>query len=87
MDQDNEQKPTNLDLTYLVPTVTTDGNSIFINTNDDTPTLTFFQVRRQDGDNLRADAVASVRFASLKELRNLQHNIEDAISNHEKREK
>lgn len=79
--------PANLSLNYLVPTVTTDGNSIFINNDDDVPTITFFQVRRQEGQTLHADAVASIRFNGLQELRNLQKNVDDAINNHKNREK
>jgi hypothetical protein len=79
--------PANLDLNYLVPTVTSDGNSIFISNDGDIPTITFFQVRRQDGQTIFSDAVASVRMNSLDDLRNLQRSIGEAIDGHTSREK
>lgn len=75
-----------LDLNYLVPTVTSDGNGIFISNEGDIPTITFFQLRKQVGDHAHADVVASVRFNSLEDLKNLQKTIEETIRNHEQRE-
>ena len=85
MDNDNAN-PASLELNYLAPTVTTDGNSIFISNEGDIPTVTFFQVRRQLGQTIQADAVASIRFNNLDDLRNLQKNIDEAITNHQNRE-
>ncbi len=51
------------------------------------PTITFFQVRKQNGQTIFADAVASVRMGGLDELRNFQKSIEEAIENHLSREK
>lgn len=78
--------PTNLDLNYLVPTVTADGNAVFIN-EQGVPTLVFFEGRRQDETGLKADVVASVRIASLDDLKALQNAIADTITQHETREK
>lgn len=79
--------PSNLVMNYIVPTVTTDGNSIFLSNEGDVPTLTFFQIRRTDGRTVYADAVASIRMSSLEELKNLQKSIGEAIENHQRREK
>lgn len=79
--------PSNLELNFLAPTVVTDGNSIFISNDGDVPTVTFFQVRKQSGSTIYADAVASIRMGSLEDLRNLQSSIGEAITNHENREK
>ncbi len=81
------QSPANLELNYLVPTVATDGSSVFISNDGNVPTITFFQVRKQSDQALFADAVASVRMSNLEDLRNLQKSIEEAIRNHTEREK
>lgn len=82
-------KPTrqgDLELNYLVPTVASDGNGVFISNDGDVPTLTFFQVRRQAGEKVYADVVASVRLGELQDLKNLQASIEETIRNHISRE-
>ena len=76
----------NLQLNYLVPTVASDGNGIFISNDGNIPTLTFFQVRRQDGDKVFADVVAAIRLSDLQDLKNLQASIEETIRNHASRE-
>lgn len=76
----------NLELNHLVPTVASDGNGIFISNTGDIPTLTFFQVRHQDNDGIKADVVASVRMASLDDLKSLQATIDETIRNHANRE-
>ncbi len=81
------QQPANLNLNYLVPTVAADGNGVFISEIGDVPTLTFFQVRKQDGNNVHADVVASVRMNNLDELKNLQSAIEETIRKHAARER
>ncbi len=81
------RNPANLELNYLVPTVASDGSSIFISNDGNLPTITFFQVRKQSDRALFADAVASVRMSNLEDLRNLQKSIEEAIRNHTEREK
>lgn len=76
----------NLQLNYLVPTVASDGNGIFISNDGNIPTLTFFQVRRQEGDKVFADVVAAIRMSDLQDLKNLQASIEETIRNHASRE-
>lgn len=76
----------NLQLNYLVPTVATDGNGVFISNDGNIPTLTFFQIRRQEGDKVFADVVAAVRMGDLQDLKNLQSSIEETIRNHTSRE-
>ncbi|MDL2342008.1 MAG: hypothetical protein QFB87_02950 [Patescibacteria group bacterium] len=76
----------NLELNYLVPTVASDGNGVFISNDGDIPTITFFQMRRQQGDKVFADVVASVRMGDLQDLKNLQASIEETIRNHTNRE-
>jgi len=78
--------PANLDLNHIVPTVVADGHIVFIASNGNVPTLTFFQVRRQDGAKVTADAVASVRMAGLEDLENLQKAIKETISKHKAQE-
>ncbi len=78
--------PANLELNYLAPTVAADGHVVFISNDADVPTLTFFQVRKQEGDKLSADAVASVRLANIEDLKNLQKAISETISKHKTRE-
>lgn len=77
---------TNLDLRHLVPTVAADGNAVFISEHG-IPTLVFFEGRKHEGDQLQADVVASVRFASIADLKNFQNAINDTIAQHENREK
>ena len=76
----------NLELNHLVPTVVADGHIVFISSNENIPTLTFFQVRKQDGAKVHADAIASVRMGSLEDLKNLQTAIKDTIAKHTTRE-
>jgi len=77
---------TNLHLNYITPTVSADGNGVFISDNGDIPTLTFFQIRQQEGSNVTADVVASIRMNNLEELKNFQKAIEETIRNHSTRE-
>lgn len=76
----------NLQLNYLVPVVASDGNGVFISNDGNIPTLTFFQVRRQEADKVFADVVAAVRMSDLQDLKNLQSSIEETIRNHTTRE-
>ncbi len=80
------QNQGNLELNHIVPTVASDGNGVFISNDGDIPTLTFFQVRRQIGDKVQADVVASVRMSALEDLKALQASIEETIRNHTNRE-
>ena len=80
------QNQSNLILNYITPTVASDGNGVFISNDGNIPTLTFFQVRRQEGDKVYADVVASVRMGALEDLTNLQASIEETIRNHTTRE-
>lgn len=79
-------QPNNIDLNYLVPTVTADGNAVFINENG-VPTLVFFEARRQDENGMKADVVASVRITSIQDLEAFQNAITDTIKQHKSREK
>ena len=79
--------PANLELNYIVPVVAADGNGVFINDANDIPTLTFFQVRKQAGNQVFADVVASVRMNSLDELEQFQKSIENTIKEHRSKEK
>lgn len=81
------QNQGNLELNYIVPTVASDGNGVFISNDGDIPTLTFFQVRRQVGDKVHADVVASVRMSALEDLTALQASIEETVRNHANRER
>lgn len=78
--------PANLEINYLVPTVAADGHVVFISNDGNIPTLTFFQVRKQESNKLSADAVASVRLANIEDLMNLQKAIDETISKHKTRE-
>ena len=79
--------PTDLNLNYLVPVVTSDGNGIFIRDSDNIPILTFFQRRKQEGNIISADVVASIRLNSMEELEQLQKSIGNTIKEHRVREK
>ena len=76
----------NLDLHHLVPAVAADGHIVFIASGSDIPTLTFFQIRKQEGAKVSADVVASVRMNGLDDLKNLQNAIADVIAKHTNRE-
>ncbi len=79
-------QPGNIDLNYIVPTVTADGNAVFINDHD-VPTLVFFEARRQDETGLKADVVAAVRLGNLADLEAFQKAIAETIEKHQTREK
>jgi len=78
--------PANLELNHLVPTVAADGHIVFIAGGSNIPTLTFFQVRKQEGAKVSADAVASVRMNGLADLENLQKAITETIEQHQTKE-
>ncbi|MBX4201337.1 hypothetical protein KW803_00365 [Candidatus Saccharibacteria bacterium] len=78
--------PTNLNLHHMVPTVVADGQVVFISDNGNIPTLTFFQVRNNDGNQAHADVVASVRMNNLEDLKILQKAIADTIKQHASKE-
>ncbi len=75
-----------LKLNYKTPVVASDGNSVFI-AEQGPATLVFFQVREQDGQTVKADVVAAIRFHNLDELKQLQKSIDETIKRHESREK
>ena len=79
-------QPANIDLSYIVPTVSPDGNAVFINEND-VATLVFFEGRKQDESGLKADVVASIRVGSIEDLEALQNSIAETIEKHKTREK
>lgn len=76
-----------LQLNFTSPTVHTDGTNIFIAVEGDIPRLDFFQVRSEDEAHVHADVVASIRFSSLDQLKNLQESIKQTIKSHLEREK
>lgn len=76
----------NLELNYLTPSVVSDGHMVFINNDGDVPTINFFQVRKQEGDQIFADVVASVRLTNLDNLIKLKDTIDETIRNHQNRE-
>ena len=82
-----DNQPANLELNYITPTVAADGNGIFINDSNNIPTLTFFQIRKQVGNQVFADVVAAVRMNSLEELEQLQKSIDNTIKEHKSKEK
>lgn len=79
------QQQGNIDLNYTVPIVTCDGNVVMLS-DQEVPTLLFFQSRRQHDDHLHADIVAAVRLNGLEDLKNLQKSISDTIKQHSNRE-
>ena len=76
-----------LQLNFTSPTVHTDGANILISVDGDIPRLDFFQVRSEDDAHVHADVVASVRFVSLNQLKDLQESIKRTIKSHTEREK
>jgi len=74
-----------INLNYTVPVVTTDGNIVMIS-DQDVPSLLFFQGRQQHEGHLHADVVAAVRLNNLDELKNLSKTINDTIKKHDSRE-
>jgi hypothetical protein len=87
MDKQSQFNQTNLDLNYVVPIVVSDGNGVFISDPGDVPMLTFFQVRKQEGNRVSADVVAAVRLNSLTDLENLRNSIDETIRKHKDRER
>jgi hypothetical protein len=75
-----------INLKYLVPTVATDGHVIFISDND-VPSIMFFQAREQHEGHVHSDVVASVRLGTIADLEGLGKAITDTIKNHKNREK
>lgn len=79
----NQQQ--NVNLKYLTPTVTSDGNIVMIN-DQGIPNLLFFQARDQHEGHMHADVVAAVRLNSIDELKNLAKAINDTVKKHQDRE-
>ncbi len=77
----------NLELNYIVPIVSADGNGVFIRDSDNAPTISFFQIRKQIGNNISADVVAAVRLNNIEELEELQKVIANTIKEHKQKEK
>jgi hypothetical protein len=77
----------NLNMNHIVPTVIADGSNVFISSDGDIPTVNFIQVRRQEGENVFADVVASVRLNNLDQLKELSKIIDETVKNHTEREK
>jgi homospermidine synthase len=83
----NKSAPANLVLNYLTPIVTADGNGVFIRDADNIPVVTFFQVRKNEGGNVYADAVAAVQLNSIDALLQLKEAIENTVKEHRIKEK
>lgn len=73
-------------LEYLVPTVVSDGNVIFVADNG-VPTVMFFQAREQHEGHVHGDVVASVRLGNIDDLEGLGKAIAQSVKNHKTREK
>ena len=78
-------QPARLDLRFMVPTISYDGIVVNITSNG-IPSVAFFQRRKQDEQAVQADVVASIRFNSIDELKDLQKTIQETIDNNAKRE-
>ncbi|MBX4190862.1 hypothetical protein KW794_02125 [Candidatus Saccharibacteria bacterium] len=79
----NEGKDINLN--HVTPTVTSDGNIVMIS-DQDVPTIMFFQARQQHEGHMHGDVVASVRLNNLDDLKNLSKSIDETIKKHKNRE-
>ena len=75
----------NVNLKYLTPTVTSDGNIVMIN-DQGIPNLLFFQARDQHEGHMHADVVAAIRLNSIEELKGLAKAINDTVKKHQDRE-
>jgi hypothetical protein len=80
-----EQLQKDLNLNYLVPTVSTDGHVVSIN-DQGVPFLLFFQARNEHDNHLHADVVAAVRLNNLDDADKLASAIKDTIKKHKTRE-
>jgi hypothetical protein len=79
------EKQQNVNLKYLTPSVTTDGNIVMIS-DQGVPNLLFFQARDQHEGHMHADVVAAVRLNNVDELKGLAKAITDTVKNFEARE-
>ena len=79
--------PKELQLNFIVPTVTMDGANVFISVDGDVPRIDFFQARSEDDAHVHGDVVASIRFSNLEQLTSLQKTIAQTVKNHTEREK
>lgn len=75
----------NVNLNYLVPVVSTDGNAVLVS-DQGVPTLLFFQARQQHNDHVHADVVAAVRLGNLEDLKGVAKAINDTVKKHQSRE-
>ena len=80
-----DQGQQDIDLNYLSPIVTSDGNVVMISEQDQ-PTILFFQGRQQHDGHVHADVVAGVRLNSLEDLKNLSKSIDETVKKHKDRE-
>lgn len=72
-------------LNFSVPIVASDGNVVVV-TNEGLVNLLFFQMRGQNGNELKADVVAAVRLHTLQELKNFRDAITETLQKHENKE-
>jgi hypothetical protein len=81
--------PQNLDINFLVPNIFPDGQMYSMpNDNPNAPaTISFFQMRPPTDGKARADVVASISFVNLEAMKKFVADLQDQISQHEKREK
>jgi len=80
-----DKRQGDVNLRYVAPIVTSDGNVVMINDNG-VPTLLFFQAREQHEDHVHGDVVAAVRLNNTDELKNLAKAIDETIKNYKTRE-
>jgi outer membrane lipoprotein-sorting protein len=78
-------KPSDVNLRYTVPIVTSDGHVVMISDNG-VPTVLFFQAREQHESHVHGDVVAAVRLSSMQDLKNLSKAIDETVKNYKNRE-
>jgi hypothetical protein len=81
--------PQNLDINFLVPNICPDGQMYSMpNDNPNAPaTISFFQMRPSSDGKPHADVVASVSFANVEAMKKFVIDVQQQITQHEKREK
>ncbi len=71
---------------YLTPAVAIDGHSLSIRGSDDTASITFVQVIKENDDEILANGAASIRL-SLAQLKELHSSIGETLTKHEEKKK
>ena len=80
-----DQAQNNINLRYVSPVVVSEGNVVMIS-DQNVPTILFFQGREQHEGHLHADVVAAVRLNNVDDLKNLAKAINDTVKKHQTRE-